>query len=365
MSFSSNKTKQKAQQSSSGTSTTTVDPWSKAQFENQTSGIMDTAQGILGRTQQYTDKPFRAYGGPMVANMSAGEQQAMSMAQAGSGAGGVLDDAVTAAKAGGSQTWTPEGVLGPDKISYRGFDADRVRQRYNPYERDVVDTNAAYMDEQLARSMTDTQARAAQQGAYGGSRHGIADAELRRTSNMDKAKMMADMRYRGYSDAVAGDERETQGVFGADQYNSSAGYQARMNDAQRKDAAAQFGIGQKFQEAGILGSLAGQKNATFGQQFDMLAKAGATAREIDQAKILASRAEFDREAKDELDKLMLELQARQAYQQTQQGILSSTPMGQTTTSSGTGQSSGTTTSTGFKLSAADIGKLMSGGLGGP
>jgi hypothetical protein len=351
MSFSSNKTKQKAQQSSSGTSTTTVDPWSKAQFENQTSGIMDTAQGILGRTQQYTDKPFRAYGGPMVADMSAGEQQAMSMAQAGSGAGGVLDDAVTAAKAGGSQTWTPEGVLGPDKVDYETFDPSKLDARMNPYKDKVVAAQEAYFDEQLAKRKMANQADAASKGAWG-ARYEVGNAELDRTSNMDRNQLVADLNYRGWNDAVAGDERERNTTYGARVRNSDVGYQARMNDAQRKDAAAQFGIGQKFQEAGILGSLAGQKNATFGQQFDMLAKAGATAREIDQAKILASRAEFDREAKDELDKLMLELQARQAYQQTQQGILASTPMGQTTTSSGTGQSSGTTSGTTFGASAS-------------
>jgi hypothetical protein len=362
MSFSSNKTKQKSQQSSTGTSTTTVDPWSKAQFENQTAQMMNTSQGILDRTQQYTNKPFKAYGGPMVADMSAGEQQAMSMAQAGSGAGGVLNDAVTAAKAGGSQTWTPEGVLGPDKVSYRTFDKTRVQDRMNPYISEVVDTTGAYYDEQLGKRMSENQARATQSGAYGGSRHGIADAELQRTSNMDRAQMMADLRYRGYNDAVAGDERETQGIFGADQYNSTAGYQARMNDAQRRDQAAQFGIQQKFNEAGILGSLAGQKDASFGQQAEMLAKYGATAREIDQAKLLAARAEFDRAAKDELDKLMLELQARQGVLSTQAGILGSTPMGNTTNSSGTGQSSGTTTSSGFKFAPTmSIGPMTFGG----
>jgi hypothetical protein len=362
MSFSSNKTKQKSQQSSTGTSTTTVDPWSKAQFEDQTARMMDTSQGILGRTQQYTNKPFKAYTGPMVAGMSAGEQQALSMAQQGSGASGVLDDAVAAAKAGGSKTWTPEGVLGPDKVSYRTFDKDRVQQRMNPYEDQVVDAAGAFYDEQLGKRMSENQARAAQSGSYGGSRHGIADAELQRTSNMDRSQMMADLRYRGWNDAVAGDERESQGVFGADQYNSSAGYQARMNDAQRKDAADQFGIQQKFQEAGILGSLAGQKDASQAQQYEMLARSGATQREIEQAQYLASRAEFDREAKDELDKLMLELQARQGVLSTQAGILGSTPMGNTTTSSGTGQSSGTTTTTGFKFAPTmSIGPMTFGG----
>jgi len=330
------KSKSKNKQAQQSTSTTTLDPWSKGQFENQTAGILDLAKN-------YAAQPFKAYNGQMVAGMSSNEQKAGQMAQDGSGAGGVLNDAVQSAKDGAAMQWTPEGVLGPDKVNYRTFDADRVRQRYNPYEKDVVDATGAYYDEQLGKRMSENQAAATQSGAYGGSRHGVADAELQRTSNMDRTQVMSDLRYKGWNDAVAGDTGESDRLLSTDQYNSANKYQAALTEAQRKDAAAQFGINQKFTASGVLSGLASQKDASHAQQIDQLAKSGATSREIEQATLLAQRAEFDREAKDQLDKLLLELQTRQ-------GILGSTPMGQTTTSSGTATSKGTTSglSFGFK-----------------
>lgn len=59
---------------------------------------------------------------------------------------------------------------------------------------------------------------------------------------------------------------------------------------------------------------------------------------MEQAKLLAARAEFDRQAEEEYKNLVLQIQARQ-------GILSSTPYGTSTTSSG--QSSGTGSTTGM------------------
>jgi hypothetical protein len=114
-----------------------------------------------------------------------------------------------------------------------------------------------------------------------------------------------------------------------------------MADAQRRDAAAQFASQRKFQEAGLLGNLSQQKAAQMAQQAQLLEQFGATEREIEQARLLADRAEFDREAADRLNKFMLELQVRQ-------GILGSTPMMQTQTSSGTGTRNQSGTNFGFE-----------------
>jgi predicted nucleic acid-binding protein len=73
----------------------------------------------------------------------------------------------------------------------------------------------------------------------------------------------------------------------------------------------------------------------------MLAQFGASEREIEQARLLAQRAEFDRQAAEEYRNLMLQLQTRG-------GILNSTPM----LVNSTGKSSG------FGI---DVGKMISGG----
>lgn len=338
MSLSGGRSKTKQSSTQNQTSSTALTDWSKNQWEDQTRGILDT-------TKSYTTQPFKSYTNPMVAGLSDNEQKARQMVTAGSGSNGILGDAVGAANAGGALSWTPESVKGPTEVSYRTFDPSRVEARMNPYEKNVVAAADAYSDEQLGKRLSENQARATQSGAFGGSRHGVADAELMRTSNMDRSQRQADLRYRGWNDAVAGDERETAGALGADTYNSQSGYQARLTDATRRDNAAQFGVQQKFQQAGILGSLAGQKNAEWQQQASMLAQMGATDRDIEQAKLLADRAEFDREAADQLQKFMIELQTRQ-------GILSSTPLMTTNTSSGTGSSTGSTSGMQFGMSFA-------------
>lgn len=349
MSLSGGKSKTKQSSTQNQTSTTALTDWSRDQWQSQVDGIM-------GATNAFTSRPYQTYDRPMVAGLSDTQRQARDMITAGSGADSMLGDAAAAARAGGSMTWTPESVSstnvdGPAAVDYRTFDPSRVEARMNPYESQVVDAAGAYYDEQLGKRMSENQARATQSGAFGGSRHGIADAELQRTSNMDRSQMMADLRYRGWNDAVAGDERESGNLYNAGVRNSDVAYGARRDNAvraddtsrfnaSRNDAASQFNSNQRLQEASILGSLAGQQNAQWAQQAQMLSQFGATEREIEQARLLADRAEFDRAAADELQRFMLDLQVRQS-------ILGSTPL--MTTNTGSGSSTGTGSTSGFKF----------------
>lgn len=270
--------KSKSKSSQQSTTHTSVNPWSQQQYDTQTGGMLDALNN-------YTKKPFQPYTGQMVAGLAQGEQAARDIASANVGStGGILDTAVSGVN------------------NAMGYDGTDVSRWFNPIEDQVVSATGAYMDQNLQQNLAQNNARATQAGAFGGSRHGVADAELMRSSGMDKAKMMADLRYRGYNDA------------------RNAGFQNQQA---------------QYQGAGLLAGLAGEKQANWQRDADYMAKLGATDREIEQAKLLATRAEFDRQAKDELDKLMLELQTRQ-------GILGATPF--TTNTNATGSSSGTTTS---------------------
>jgi len=247
------KKKSKTSQTQTQTQTNTLNDWSRNQFETQSQGMFDALKNYN------QNSPFKAYTGQMVAGLSNGQQQARDLA------------------------------------GQSGFNATTdIAQYYNPYEQDVVNAAGNYFDENLQGALSANQARATQAGAYGGSRHGVADAELMRTSGMDKANMMAGLRYQGFNDA-----RDT-------------GFRADEN-----------------------------RRANVG----MLEQLGANEREIQQATLLAQRAEFDREAKDQLDRLMMDLQIRQ-------GIMSGTPM--LTNTTGTGQASGTSTQSGFDFNLGDF-----------
>lgn len=252
------KTKSTQQQ----TSTSALTDYSKQQLE---SGKAD----ILGTIDKFnTTNPFKAYEGQMVADLTPDQLAAREQAR----------------------------NLGPaTEVQYRTFADFDPETYYNPFEREVVDATGAYFDEDLAGKISANQARATQSGSYGGSRHGVADAELNRTSLMDKTKMMADLRYKGYDDAANRFERESGALYTKDRDNA-----VRHDDSVRSNIA-------------------------------LLETLGASARDVEQAKLLAERAQYDEAAAEAWKRFGLELQ-------TKIGLFGSTPMLTTNSSSGSSTS---------------------------
>ncbi len=322
--------------SSTGTSTSELTDWTKAQRDTGAANIRSIVDG-------YTSQPFKKFEGPLVAGLSANEQMAGDMARASAGQNaGLFSEAsdlirqgantdISATQVAGPTAVDATQVAGPREVSYRTFDADRVRQRYNPHEKDVVDAIGTYMDEDLTKQINDNQLRAASSGAYGGSRHGVADAERMRTVGNDKARVMADYRYRGYNDAMAGDERESGKLLEVDtrnsdvdygarrdnalrgdafsQRNSDVDYASRRDNAVRGDAAAVSNRDNKYQAAGLFSGIAGQKAAELNNTIEILRSTGADARQIEQARMLAEKAQYDEQYADEWRKYQSKLQA--------------------------------------------------------
>lgn len=285
MSFGRSKAKTSSTQSTSGTSTTSVDPWSRAAYENQTAGI-------LGAAKAYSDSPYQAYDGPLVANLSTDQVRARELANNSVGAwSGILGDATTATK------------------NAMGYDGTDVSSWFNPYEDSVVAATARDYDQGLATNLNQYNDSVAMRGAFGNVSRDLGETDLRSKAVNDKADALARLRYQGYNDA------------------RDAGF--RSQQAQ-------------FQGAGILGQQAGQAQQFTQNDVSMLEQLGATSQQIEQAKLDAAKAQYDAAAADRLQKLMIELNARS-------GILGALPMGQTTTSSGTGTSSGTSKNSSFQF----------------
>ena len=276
MSFSKNKRKESTKQSQQSTSTTSLDPWTTKNFQ-------DTNTKMNGIIDQYASNPT-----PPTAGMSPEQVRARDLAGANVGNyQGLLNESADLARQGAN------------------YDLTDVSKFNNIHERDVTDAAGAYYDEQLAKQTMQNQARAQQSGAYGGSRHGVADGELQRTAQMDKAQMMAKLRYEGYA-------------------NSQRMAQVDMNN--------------KYTGSNALGVLAGQTQQLGQNDVAMLEKLGATTREIEQAKIDGTA-----------QKLFQELQMRM-------GVLGQSRdfAAQTNTSSGSGTSSGTSKSSGFNIDVLDF-----------
>jgi len=214
---------------------------------------------------------------------------------------GLTPDEIRARQIANGSVGNWQGILGDAQAGATAgmnYDAADPSKYYSPYEQDVVDATSAIYDHELAKQINEQNDAVALRGAFGNVSRDIGDAEIRSNGARDKAAAIAALKYQGYKDAV----------------------QTGFQDAQNKYAGA-----------GVLGQLAGTKQQLAQSDVAMLSQLGATEREI-----------ADAQQKGELDKLLLELQVRQ-------GILSSTPFGNTTTSSGTGTSSGTSKSSSFSF----------------
>ena len=369
----------KTKTASTGTSTSALTDWSKDQF--------DTGQSrIRGVVDSYTSQPFKKFEGPLVAGLSVNEQMAGDLARTSAGQNdGLFSEAgdlirqgantdvtatqvdgpadITATQVDGPAAVSATQVAGPREVEARLFDRSRVQQRYNPYEEDVVNAVGTFMDEDLEKRVNDNQLRAASSGAYGGSRHGVSDYLDRNETAKNKALYMADLKYRGYNDAMMGDERESIRVdnnnrtnsdndynarrdnalrgdafsqrnsdvdYGArrdnalrldsaNERNSDVGYASRRDNALRADNAALSNRDNKYQAAGLFTGMAGQKAAELNDTMELLRSTGADARQIEQAKMLAEKAQYDEQYADEWRKYQSKLQS-------EVGLFGSTPM---------------------------------------
>jgi hypothetical protein len=350
--------KQKQTQKQTSSSSTSLNDWSKNLFEGGMSNIMGTIDKFN------TNTPFKPYTGSMVADLSGGERRAREYASTNLGSNaGMFGDAQNAIKTGMATEWNPEqvtstDVAGPSQVSYRQYNSGDEAKFMNPYKSQVVDATAAYMDETRNREMMQNQARATQSGAFGGSRHGVADGELMRTAAMDKAGMLADLNYRGFNDSMDRFERESGMVYNADDNNRRLTYEANRDNAVRRDDTLRFNVGrndsaaqyradQQFKGAGMLSDLAGQRQDSWMKEANFMNQLGMDERSIENAKLLAERAKYDDQAADEWKRFQLELQTRI-------GLLGATPLLTNT------QGTGTNTTSQSGINFAQIGGLLSG-----
>lgn len=236
----------KTKTNSNTTSTSELTDWSKNEKATREADI-------LGSINNFNASARPTYSGATVADMSPDEVQAREMARSSTGRA---------------------------PVDYRMFDQFDAGTYMNPYERDVVDATGAYIDENLTKSINDNSLRATSNGAYGGSRHGVADAELMRTAGMDKAAKMAELRYQGYNDAADRFERDSGNKYQADTRNSDVAYQDNL------------------------------------KKIDMLSQLGASEREIEQAKLLAAKAQYDEASADEWKRFQLEMGAKLGFYQS-------------------------------------------------
>ena len=192
---------------------TDLDPNSTVGGEAGTSGALAEWSGeyvtdMLGKTRALADKPYQAYGGPLTAGASGLQNQAFGgygaldpnqqtgIGSFGFGAGPGSFGFGSAAGQGYAPGFTA-GSADLSGMQAGSFTGQAAQQYMNPYLQAALNPQIAEVRRQEAITQSQDAGRAAQAGAFGGSRSFIMDAERARNTG----QQIADITGQGYARA--------------------------------------------------------------------------------------------------------------------------------------------------------------------
>lgn len=128
-----------------------------------------------------------------------------------------------------------------------------ISQFFNPYTTEVINQSLADLERQRQTQINSTGAAASQAGAFGGSRHGVAEAQTNLGFGQQGAQMASNLRQQGFNTALqaAQNQQQTQSQlagqgfgFGQAINNQQAAQGAQvqaMNQALIDAARGQYG----------------------------------------------------------------------------------------------------------------------------
>tara|TARA_R110000744_G_scaffold80906_4_gene158987 strand:+ start:458 stop:1333 length:876 start_codon:yes stop_codon:yes gene_type:complete len=191
--------------------------------------VSEGGERLFNQASALAERPFEAYTGPRVADFTPDTQSAFAGVRANQGA-----YQPQLAEAGALTTQAG-----------KSFDQAAYEQYANPFQQNVTDMAGREMNRQYDQALLGQNAQAQQAGAFGGSRHGILNAENER----NRMQNMADLQFRGAQQGF----QNAQQMFGTDQARAlQAGSQAgQLGSLQSQmgyqDAQALQGIGSQQQ----------------------------------------------------------------------------------------------------------------------
>ena len=84
----------------------------------------------------------------------------------------------------------------------------------SPYQQQVIDTTLAEFDKQAQISKLGLGKTASDAGAFGGARHGIAEAEYQSGSDMNRGALLAQLEQQGFGQGLAGQQQALTNLTG-------------------------------------------------------------------------------------------------------------------------------------------------------
>ena len=225
--------------------------------------LQDLYTAASRRGLEAADIPFQPYTGEMVAGFTPDQMQAMQATRGLFGQAMALDpraDLATLARQG-TPTVQAASLL------------DNFANYQSNLEGAVIDPFLADIDRRRDILTNRAQDRAIRAGAFGGSRSGIIESEATRPLDEATASTIAGLRLKGFQDAA----------------------KLADADAKRRQQAfllePQLDLKQMGLQASLLGGELGEQYRTLG----LLSGIGGQQQALEQARLQAQRAEFDRE----------------------------------------------------------------------
>ena len=135
----------------------------------------------------------------------------------------------------------------------------QLEQYMSPYQTDVISAALGEFDIQAQKGLTGIGTQAIGAGAYGGGRHGIAEAEYQTQSDRNRAALQANLLQQGYQQAASLRQQDLANQLGIGQFQSTLGGGAQNLAQQQIAGLGTLGAGQQAQSQAVLDA---QRQAT-------------------------------------------------------------------------------------------------------
>lgn len=256
------------------------------------------------RAAGVANQPFQSYDYQQTAGMTPNQQQAGTMFQGASSVGQpALQTGVNAAtSATGYRAPTVSAQNATATTGQATTGLGNLSDYMNPYTNDVVNTSLNDLNRARQMSIVGNQAAATSAGAYGGSRHGVADSLTNQDFLNTAASTSANLRNQGFN-AAAGLLQNDQGAlnnmsqFNAGVMNNNSQFNANSGNAAQlaNQSASLQGQGVNLQGAGLLNTLGNSQNANYLNGANALNQYGTQEQNTQQSMLDAAYQEFMRQ----------------------------------------------------------------------
>ena len=134
-----------------------------------------------------------------------------------------------------------------------GTGAGTIAEYTSPFQQQVIDTTLSEFDKQRQIQQNQLAARTLGiPGAFGGGREGVQRAEFDAASDLNRARLVADLQQRGFQNAAARRQQDLQNQLGIANLQSGLGARAQDFSRAQISGLGTLGAGQQAQAQAIL-----------------------------------------------------------------------------------------------------------------